>query len=120
MQERRGEPRLMCADMVAIEWTDDSGIEQKATALLDDISVSGACLNLDAPLPLGTGVVIEYREGRLEGSVCYCFFRDIGYYVGVHFKPASRWSLQRYRPKHLLDLKQLLTRRTEPKAKPAQ
>jgi len=110
----------MCADMVAVRWKDESGAEQQATALLDDISISGACLNLDSPLPLGSSVVIEYRKGRLEGSVCYCFFREIGYYVGVHFKPATKWSPQQYRPKHLLDVKKLLTRRTAAKLKPAQ
>ena len=83
MLERRVEPRLMCADMVAVRWKNESGVEQQASALLEDISASGACLNLDSPLPLGAGVVINYRKGRFEGSVCYCFFREIGYYVGV-------------------------------------
>lgn len=110
----------MCADMVAVRWKDESGVEQQASALLDDISTSGACLNLDSPVPLGASVVIEYREGRFEGSVCYCFFREIGYYVGIHFKPATKWCPRRYRPRHLLDLKKLLTRRTSAKLKPAQ
>lgn len=110
----------MCADMVAVRWKDERGVEQEASALLDDISTSGACLNLDSPLPLDTSVVIEYRKGRFEGSVCYCFFREIGYYVGVHFKPATQWSPQQYRPRHLLDLKKLLLRRTAAKLKSAQ
>jgi len=106
----------MCADIVAIRWKDESGVEQQAAAMLDDISASGVCLNLDLPLPLDTAVIIEYRKGRFEGSVCYCFFREIGYYVGVHFKPATRWSIEDYRPKHLLDLKKLLTRKTASKS----
>jgi len=110
----------MCADMVAVQWKDESGVDQRATALLDDISASGACLNLDSPLPLGASVVISYRKGRLEGSVCYCFFREIGYYVGVNFKPATQWSPQQYRPKHLLDVRKLLTRRTAAKLKSTQ
>jgi hypothetical protein len=120
MQDRRAEPRLMCADMVEVQWTDESGQHQQTTALLDDIAPSGACLNLDNPLPLGTAVVIRYRNGRLEGSVSYCFFRDIGYYVGVHFKPHTRWSPKQYRPKYLLDLKKLLTKRTPAKHKAVQ
>jgi hypothetical protein len=111
MLERRVEPRLMCADMVDVHWKNESGAERQASALLEDISTSGACLNLDSPLPLGADVVIEYRKGRFEGSVCYCFFREIGYYVGVHFEPASKWSPREYRPRHLLDLKRLLTRK---------
>ncbi len=105
----------MCADIVAIHWKDESGVEQHATALLDDISASGACLNLDSPVPLGTAVAIEYRKGHFEGSVCYCFFREIGYYVGVHFEPASQWSLVDYRPRHLLDLRKLLTSKSDGK-----
>jgi hypothetical protein len=110
----------MCADMVAVRWKDESGREQQASALLEDISTSGACLNLDFPLPLGAGVVIEYRKGRFEGAVCYCFFREIGYYIGVKFKPATRWSLREYRPRHLLDLKELLIRWTAAKLKSVQ
>jgi len=105
----------MCADLVAVHWKDESGVEQQASALLEDISTSGACLNLDSPLPLGASVVIQYRKGRFEGSVCYCFFREIGYYVGVHFRPATKWSPREYRPKHLLDLKRLLMRKTAAK-----
>jgi hypothetical protein len=110
----------MCADMVAVRWKNESGVEQQASALLEDISTSGACLNLDSPLPLGAGVVINYRNGRFEGSVCYCFFREIGYYVGVNFEPASKWSIREYRPRHLLDLKRLLMRRTGAMLKPVQ
>jgi len=120
MQERRTEPRLMCADMVTVRWKDDSGADRQTSALLEDISNSGVCLNLDAPLPLGTPVAIEYRKGRFEGSVCYCTFREIGYYVGVHFRPATKWSLRDYRPRHLLDISKLLTRRTAARSKSAQ
>lgn len=110
----------MCADIVGVQWTDESGQLQQTTALLDDISHSGACVNIDNPIPLGTPVIIRYRKGRLEGSVCYCFFRDIGYYVGVHFKAKTTWSPKAYRPKYLLDLKKLLTERTPAKRKAAQ
>ena len=110
MLDRRSEPRLMCADMVGVRWLDESGVKRDATALLEDISASGACLQLDSPLPLGTRLEITYRNGRLEGSVCYCFYREIGYWVGVEFKPQTRWSRRQYRPRHLLDLKKLLAK----------
>lgn len=99
----------MCAEMVGIQWKDETGKERKCTGLLEDISVCGACLQLDAPIELGTPLEIAYRKGHLEGSVTYCFFREIGYWVGVRFAPAAKWSPREYRPKHLLDLKKLLT-----------
>jgi|SRR5690242_7911567 PilZ domain-containing protein len=114
MLDRRSEPRLMCADMVGIRWQDESGAEQDSTGLLEDISASGACLQLDSPLPLGTRIEIAYRNGRLEGSVCYCFFREIGYWVGVQFAANNKWSRRQYRPRHLLDLKKLLTKAPRP------
>jgi hypothetical protein len=111
MIDRRVEPRLMCADMVAVQWKNAAGVESHCTALLEDISVSGACLQLDSPMPLGTVVAIEYHEGRLEGSVCYCFFRELGYWTGVQFAPQVKWSRIQFRPKHLFDLKELLRSR---------
>jgi hypothetical protein len=94
--------------MVGIQWTDDSGEVRTCTGLLEDISPSGACLQLDSPMALGTALEIEYRKGRLEGSVCYCFFREIGYWIGVRFAPTVKWSQRQFRPRHLLDLKKLL------------
>jgi PilZ domain-containing protein len=116
MLDRRSEARMMCADMVGVQWTDDSGREHNSTVILEDISASGACLQLDSPIALGTPIEIEYRKGRLEGSVCYCFFREIGYWVGVVFAGKTRWSSRDFRPRHLLDLKKLLAK---PKARPA-
>ena len=78
MLDRRSETRLLCADMVEVQWKEDSGKVRTCTALLEDISPSGACLQLDTPLALGETLKIQYRKGRLEGSVCYCFFKDIG------------------------------------------
>src|ERR1700746_3610246 len=69
MLDRRSEARLMCAEMVGIEWKDEAGKLRKCTGLLEDISVCGACLQLDAPIELGTPLEIAYRKGHLEGSV---------------------------------------------------
>ncbi|PYT25965.1 MAG: hypothetical protein DMG57_23240 [Acidobacteria bacterium] len=38
-----------------------------------------------------------------------CFFREIGCWVGVQFSPDKKWSQRQFRPKHMLDLKKLLT-----------
>ena len=121
MIDRRAEPRMMCADMVGVEWTDDLGQARKCTGLLEDISPQGACLQLDDPMPLGTALDIEYHKTSLRGSVSYCYFSEIGYWVGVRFGPRTKWSPKRFRPRHLLDLKKLLTEKPLPaKRKPAQ
>ena len=123
MAERRFETRMMCAELVEVRWKGKSGHFRKATAILEDISLSGACLQFDAALPLKTNVMISYPKGELEGCVRYCVFREIGYFVGVEFAPECRWSQTQFRPQHLLDLRQLLerslrkaARRIEPRA----
>lgn len=115
MLDRRSETRLMCADMVEVQWKEECGKVRKCTGLLEDISPSGACLQLDNPLALDQHVTIQYRKSRLEGTVCYCFFKDIGYWVGMHFTPRQKWSKKDFRPKHLLDPSKLLARSGAPR-----
>jgi hypothetical protein len=110
MAERRLEPRLMCADLVEISWKEKSGRSRKTTAILEDISLSGACLQLDGPVPLKSAVRIIHPRSEFEGTVRYCVFREIGYFLGVQFGPGYRWSRSRYRPQHLLDLRRLIER----------
>jgi hypothetical protein len=106
--ERRTEARMRCADMVEIRWRDRSGKQRTATALLEDISTVGACLQLEAPVPLGTEIGWDSPKQFLAGYVRYCVYREIGYFVGVEFGKATRWSKETYRPQHLLDLERLM------------
>lgn len=109
MQERRTEARMLCADMVEVTWEEGSGRKRQYTGLLEDISSSGACLQLETAVPLG--VEIHWRSPKREftGVVRYCVFREIGYFIGVEFDPDSKWSKQAYKPQHLLDLKKLMS-----------
>src|SRR5216683_2502381 len=111
MPERRLESRLLCADMVEVHWKDRSGWKRQSTAMLEDISPSGACLQFEVPVPLNTTLRIRYAKGRLEGHVRYCSYRDMSYWVGLEFAPEARWSEQSFRPKHLLDMQKLLARK---------
>ena len=111
MQERRTEFRMLCADMLNVTWTDRSGRQRQSTALLEDISPSGACLQFESPIPPETPVHIECADRPLEGKVRYCVYREIGYFVGVEFMPGYRWSRRRYQPEHCLDLQQFLSRK---------
>jgi hypothetical protein len=94
--------------MVEICWKDGTGKVRGATALLEDICSSGACLQLEAPLPLGTDVQWGSPRQQFNGFVRYCVYREIGYFVGVEFTPTSKWSKKMYKPQHLLDLQELL------------
>jgi hypothetical protein len=119
MLNRRIEPRLLCADIVDVEWKDQNGRIRRGVANLEDISLSGACLQVERPVPLGTTFRIAYPSGTLMGKVRYCVFREIGYFLGVEFDPGHRWSQRQFRPQHLLDPRRLVNRAVE-KATPSE
>jgi hypothetical protein len=96
MFDRRIEPRMLCADMVDVQWKDKTGHIRKGVANLEDISLSGACLQFDQPIPLQTDLRIAYRE--------------IGYFLGIEFDPGCRWSARHFKPQHLLDPRRLVIR----------
>src|SRR5687767_12998461 len=110
MHNRRAEPRMLCADLVDVQWKDKGGRVRRTVANLEDISLSGACVQVDSPIPIDTPLRISYPRGELQGRVCYCVFREIGYFLGVEFEPGFRWSLRQFRPQHLLDPRRLVSR----------
>jgi len=110
MQDRRSEPRLLCADLVEVEWKDKSGRSRRSVANLEDISLSGACLQLDTAIPLHTKVIITYANGTLTGEIRYCVYREIGYFLGVQFDDGVKWSQRSFKPMHLFDPRKLATK----------
>ena len=107
MQERRTESRMLCADMLEIRWTEDSGRKRQAIGLLEDISQSGACLQMESPIPAGAEISWESPDQWFAGVVRHCVYREIGYFVGVEFYPGFKWSEQTFQPQHLLNVKDL-------------
>jgi len=97
----------MCADMLEVIWRDREGKRRHAMALLEDIAESGACLQLETPIP--AGVVVQWHSPQQEfrGTVRYCDYREIGYFAGVEFIPSSKWSKGVFRPRHLFDPRRL-------------
>ena len=117
MEERRSEVRMLCADMVEVCWEDNKGRQQRVTGLLEDISASGACLQFEAPVPLGVEIRWGSPKQEFTGRVQYCVFREIGYFVGVEFDSGSKWSKKTYKPQHLLDLQRLMGRAKQQEAR---
>jgi len=108
---------MLCADLVDVRWKDASGRTRKAVANLEDISLSGICLQMERPLPAETRVHISHPKAEFDGDVRYCIFREIGYFVGIQFAPGCKWSRKRYHPLHLLDPRRLVTQRGKKPAK---
>jgi hypothetical protein len=101
---------MLCADMVKVSWKDPMGKRRQTVGLLEDISASGACLQLENALPLGAEIRWTCPKQEFSGHIRYCVYREIGYFVGVEFEENSRWSRKAYQPQHLLDLQQLVSR----------
>jgi hypothetical protein len=118
VEEKRTEVRLLCADMLQVTWKSEAGDTRAATALLEDISRSGACLQLDGPIPVGVELTLRSPGQELSGVVRYCVYREIGYFVGLQFEPDSKWSPGDFQPQHLLDLKDLACLATQDSGKP--
>jgi PilZ domain len=108
MPDNRTEVRMMCADMVEASWTDADGTAQKADALLENISPSGACLQFETAVPLGVTLHFACHKHDFSGQVRYCQYNEIGYFVGIELAPQSHWSRRTFRPQHLLDLQELV------------
>lgn len=106
--DRRGGDRLLCAELVQMIWHDDMGRERRKIANLEDISLTGICLQVEHPIAAGTALAIQYGDGELLGTIRYCREQDTGYFLGVELAEGSRWSSQHYKPEHLLDPKELM------------
>ena len=110
MKERRVEPRLLCADLVEVEWTDAGGKRRRGVANLEDISATGVCLQMEIPVPLRASVSLRLPDDDVRGDVRYCVHREIGYYIGVEFDEGTRWTANMYKPQHLFDPQKLMPR----------
>jgi len=107
MEDRRVEGRFLCADLVRLDWLageDQSRCEQ---ALLEDISPLGGCVQLEEPIALGTIVMLTVGSTPFYGRVCYCTFRDDGYFIGLRFSNDTIWSAAVVRPEHLINVRLL-------------
>ncbi len=104
MLERRSEPRYMCSELVRVISLSPEQPQSETVANLEDISPSGACLQLEEAIHVGTDIEILCSTCRLKGKVRYCRFVEIGYDVGVEFQPRKAWDPGRFLPEHMLDV----------------
>jgi len=101
-KQKRLENRDLCADLVKMTWTPSLEQTYMDWAILGDISPSGACLEIDEPIPVGTIVELEFGEDRCRAIVRYCQYDKVHYLLGVEFEPGYSWSSSRWEPQHLI------------------
>ena len=105
MLQRRLEMRFLCADLVKIQLRGSGRSPKRTVANLEDISPSGACLQVEQAILEGTDIEIVCSRCRLRGKVRYCQFVETGYNVGVQFDRPKSWNLKRFEPRHFLALR---------------
>lgn len=110
MPDRRNDNRLLCAELIEVQYRDASGRDRRRIVNLEDISLAGACLQSEARIPEDTPVRIRYSGGELVGVIRYCAFRDTSYFLGVQFGEGCTWSADHFKPAHLLDPRELVDR----------
>lgn len=103
--KKRKEERSMCADLLKVRWRNDAGALRNEFGTLEDISSSGACVQLEEPVTPGTRLTLIYPDGKFRGSAKYCIAQGTIYLVGIEFDPDCRWSLSEYKPSHLLQFR---------------
>src|SRR5437867_3666386 len=107
MVDRRVGLRMLCGDVVELEWKHNNGPTCRCIANLEDISHTGVGLQVETPVTLLTTVRLRHEQGELAGKVKYCFLRETSYYLGVEFEQGCRWSPSSFRPRHLLNPRRL-------------
>jgi hypothetical protein len=107
--------QYMCSEIVQLELLENDGEMPASTAILEEISLSGACIQMESPMPEGAALRLVCSTGpggcELEGKVVECRHRDqLGYFVHIGFKPESQWWADHYAPEHLFDPTSLVPR----------
>jgi hypothetical protein len=102
--ERR-EDRELCADLVQVKWTSSGGLKHGEWAILEDISSSGACLEIEQPVPQDTVVTLEFTADKCQARVVYCNLENSKYLLGVQFEQGYRWSRRKFKPQHLIQFR---------------
>lgn len=103
MPERRSEQRLLCAHLVGLRPSGPGGARRGVTAVLEDISSSGACVQVEEAAAVGAAMTLVIGRHTFPATVRYCIFRETGYFIGLQFSSGIRWSRERVIPEHLLD-----------------
>ncbi|MBN2337462.1 MAG: hypothetical protein JXP48_02885 [Acidobacteria bacterium] len=101
MTRKKQEERELCADLVKVQWENNSGSLQSEWAILSDISPSGACLEVEIPIEPETVVGLQFASEQCRARAKYCRFDKVNYLLGVEFENGYRWSRRRFKPEHL-------------------
>src|SRR5437867_301613 len=107
MQHSQSPEHNLCSELVYVAPGGENG-GAPFVANLEEIAESRAVVLSEKALRQRSKVRIISGNKCLEGIVESCIFEGIlGFFLNIELVPESRWSRERFLPKHFLDVKRL-------------
>ena len=90
--------RYLCSHLVTLFFGGQSRVVN-----LEEICRTGARLESEDPMPAGVAVEMRTQGVRFHGTVTEVEEHDLGWRIELEFSPLTPWSVDHFRPRHLLD-----------------
>ncbi len=95
----------LCSQIVSITIGEPERKPRVILGNLEEIAKDRAVVLLDTPVTKGAQVVVKADKADLHGHAAQWNFEpELGYFLNVKLSEQSRWSLERFRPEHLLEI----------------
>ncbi len=116
--------RYLCSKLVSVQVPATGGEERVIDGNLEEISPSGAYLNVEEPIQkeLSVRFTCSDIQGRHEfGGVVTGSSEDpdAGYYIEIRFHPGTTWSPAAFQPNHMIRASAVLGLAARETARPA-
>ncbi len=91
--------RVLCSELVRLR-TDTA----ESVVNLEAIWPGGATVESETPVAEGERVEIRAGNVFFQGTVKAAEGHEFGWQLEIEFSPFTPWSLDRFRPEHMLDI----------------
>ena len=75
----------------------------ESTVNLEEIGRDGAAIESEDPVADGVGVEVRCGSVFYSGKVTSVEQHEFGWRAEIEFSPLTPWSLEQFRPRHMLD-----------------
>jgi hypothetical protein len=94
----------VCSDVVSVRWQRSGKQARTENAVLEEIGPDGAVVQLECAVAGKTVVRLDCPTVGFDGVVRECRHEpELGYFATIAFTAGQRWSVDDYRPQHLLE-----------------
>lgn len=92
-------PRYLCSQLIALK----TG-SRECVVNLEEIWQDGAIIESDICVEAGAQMELRCDTAFFAGSVVHVEAHEFGWRLEVEFSPLTPWTVDRFRPEHLLDV----------------